>query len=70
MFGEFVGRKGNAPFTSLDTDPAQEQENKILKGEGSLQGITNKPATFFEYCHASTELRWLSKETQEMLGIS
>jgi hypothetical protein len=62
--------KNNIPFTSIGIDQAQEQENKILKGDGGLQGITNKPATFLKYCLAASELGRLSKETEEMCGLS
>jgi hypothetical protein len=43
--GEFAVTKSTIPFTSIGIDQAQEHDNKILKGEGGLQGLTNKPAT-------------------------
>jgi len=29
----------------MGADHAQEQDNKDIKGDGGLQGVTNKPAT-------------------------
>lgn len=56
--------KNEIPFTSIGLDQAQEHENKILKGDGGLQGITNKPATLLKYCLAVPELARLSMEAK------
>lgn len=42
----------------------------MLKGEGGINVITNKPATFLKYCLAAPELAKLSKETNGILGFS
>lgn len=67
--GEFAVTSNKIPFTSIGMDQAQEHENKRLKGEGGLQGITTMPATLLKYCLAAPELARLSREKEEMLGI-
>ena len=47
--GEFAVTKSNIPFTTIGADHAQEQDNKDIKGDGGLQGITNIPATLLRY---------------------
>ena len=58
--------KSTIPFTSIGTDQAQEHDNKNLKGEGGLQGITNKPSTLLKYCLAAPHLGRLAKESEEI----
>lgn len=38
--GEFVVSKSEIPFTKLYTDQALEQENKVLKGQGGMVGVS------------------------------
>ena len=68
--GEFAVTKNPIPFTSIGTDQAQEHDNKILKGEGGLKGITNKPTGLLKYCLAAPVLGRLAMETQEMFGAN
>jgi hypothetical protein len=68
--GEFAVTKNPIPFTSIGIDQSQEHDNKILKGEGGLRGITNKPSTLLKFCLAAPVLGHLSKETQEMFGVT
>ena len=57
--GEFSVTKRTILFTSIGTDQAEEHDNKTLKGEGGLQGITNKPSILRKYCLAAPHLRRL-----------
>ena len=58
------------PFTSIGGDNAQEQTNRDLKGDGGLQGITNKPTTLLKYCLNDPVLSRISKEAEDMFGFS
>ena len=68
--GEFASTQGPIPFTSIGLDQAQEHKNKILKGEGGIKGIANKPAGLLKYCLAAPELSRISTETKEMLSLN
>ena len=69
MSGEFALTTNNVPFTGTGIDQGQEFQSKILKGDGGLRGITNKPATLLKYCLCAPELARLAKETEAMLGL-
>ncbi|MES9884823.1 MAG: hypothetical protein ABW185_28590 [Sedimenticola sp.] len=68
--GEFVFSNNNVPFTSIGLDQAQEHQNKMLKGDGGLNGITNKPATLLKFCLAAPELAHIAKQTNDILGVT
>ena len=76
--GEFAVTKNKFPFTSIGTDQAQEQENKILKGEGGLTGITNiqPPYSSTVFLHlnldvsAKKQKRCLEYRTRHVMNIT
>ena len=48
--GMFTVKTGNTPFIAIGVDQAQENANKVHKGEGGVSGITNNPESFLKYC--------------------
>ena len=42
--GKFALKASSIPFTGIGVDQGQEFLNKVLKSEGGLRGITNRPA--------------------------
>jgi hypothetical protein len=51
-----VNTSNQIPFTRLAVDHAQEQENKNIKGQGAISGITQSPATLLKFCLSAPEL--------------
>ena len=51
-------------------DQGQNFLNKILKGYGGLQGITNRPAALLQFCLTASELARLALETEELIGVN
>ncbi len=47
--GFTVNTSNQIPFTRLGLDHAQEQQNKTLKGQGAINGITQSPATLLKF---------------------
>jgi hypothetical protein len=68
--GDFALTKNDIPFTGIGIDQGQEFLNKVLKGDGGIKGITNKPSTLLKYCLCAPELARLAKETEMMTGMS
>ena len=68
--GEFSLTKSAVPFTGVGIDQGQEFLNKILKGDGGLRGITNKPTSLLKYCLCAPELARIATETDELFGVS
>ena len=69
LAGEFALTKSAVPFTGIGIDQGQEFLNKLLKGEGGLRGITNKPTSLLKYCLCAPELSRIASETDEILGV-
>jgi hypothetical protein len=70
LSGEFTVNSSNTiPFTRLGVDQAQEQENKTLKGQGAINGITQSPATLLKFCMCAPELARIANETEKMIGM-
>ena len=67
--GEFALTKNRIPFTSIGLDQAQEHENKVLKTEGGLQGIKNKPSYLLKYCLVLPELVRVLIEARATFGL-
>ena len=53
--GGFALKANSIPFTGIGVDQGQEFLNKILKGEGGLRGITNRPAALLQFCLSASE---------------
>ena len=68
--GGFALKTNCIPFTGFGVDQGQEFLNKILKGEGGLRGITNRPAALLLICLSSSEIVRLALETKEMIGLN
>ena len=65
-----VNTSNQIPFTRLGIDQAQEHQNKNLKGQGSINGITQSPATLLKFCMCAPELSRIASEAETMAGIS
>ena len=68
--GGFALKANSIPFTGIGVDQGQEFLNKILKGEGGLRGITNRPAALLQFCLSASELARLALETEELIGFN
>ncbi len=64
-----VNTATSIPFTRLGLDHAQEQQNKSIKGQGAINGITKSPSTLLKFCLCAPELARIANETESMLGI-
>ena len=53
--GGFALKANSIPFTGIGVDQGQEFLNKILKGEGGLRGIRNRPAALLQFCLSPSE---------------
>ncbi|KAG1667291.1 hypothetical protein GQR58_018537 [Nymphon striatum] len=67
--GFTVNTSNKIPFTRLGLDHAQEQQNKNLKGQGAISGITQSPATLLKFCMCAPELARIASEAEKMVGI-
>ncbi len=67
--GFTVNTSNQIPFTRLGLDHAQEQQNKTLKGQGAINGITQSSATLLKFCMCAPELARLATEAETMVGI-
>ncbi|KAG1673814.1 hypothetical protein GQR58_015421 [Nymphon striatum] len=57
-----VNTSNQIPFT-------REQQNKNLKGQGAISGITQSPATLLKFCTCAPELARIASEAEKMVGI-
>ena len=64
-----VWKKTN--FKTIAVDHAEEQTNKINKGDGRICGITTtgNPETLMKYCFSTNEQSHMSVAAVEMLGL-
>ena len=58
----FSINKTRIPFCSIGTDHAFEQENKILKINGGVKGLTQNATALHHFCLSTPSLNSLSKE--------
>ena len=68
--GGFALKSNSIPFAGIAVDQGQEFLNKILKGDGGLRGITNRPAALLQFCLTASELARLALETEELIGVN
>jgi hypothetical protein len=67
--GGFATATKNIPFTSIGLDQAQEHDNKNIKGDGGIKGITTQPSALLKYCLAAPELSRIAQEYRGMLNM-
>ena len=67
--GFTVNTSNQIPFTRLGLDHAQEQQNKNLKGQGAINGITQSAATLLMFCMCAPELARIATEAETMLVL-
>ena len=65
----FSINKTGVPFCSIGSDHALEQENKLLKVNGGVVGLTRKPAALHRFCLVSPTRNTLSTQFLESSGI-
>ena len=68
--GGFTVSTNPISFTAIGVDQAQEHVDKIHKGHGGMSGITNSPEALLRYCLSTPELTRISRETEQMLGMT
>ena len=68
--GGFTVKKGDIPFTSLGADHAGEQQNKLLKIDGGLIGITKNEQTRTRYFLVASIMAQLSNQLNNMVSIT
>ena len=68
--GGFTVSTNPISFTAIGVEQAQEHVNKIHKGHGGMSGITNSPEALLRYCLSTPELTRISRETEQMLGMT
>lgn len=62
--------KSNIPFTSIGSDHALEQENKVMKVTGGIIGLTQNPAALYRFCLVAPILNLFSQEFCQINNIS
>lgn len=65
----FSINKTGIPFCSIGTDHALEQENKKLKVNGGVVGLTQNPNALYRFCLVSPSLNLLVNRFLERSGI-
>ena len=68
--GGFALKANEIHFTGIGIDQGQEFLNKVLKGEGGLKGITNRPATLLKFCLSVAEVGRVAAEFEELVGMN
>ena len=66
----FSINKTGVPFCSIGSDHALEQENKLLKVNGGVVGLTQKHAALHRFCLVSPTRNTLSTQFLESSGIT
>ena len=57
----FAISKSQIPFTSIGSDHALEQENKVMKVTGGVKGLTQNPSGLYRFCLTAPVLNALTK---------
>lgn len=58
----FTISKGTMLFTSIGSNHALEQENKVMKATGGVKGLTKNPSGLQRFCFTAPILNAISKE--------
>ena len=66
----FAISKSQIPFTSIGSDHALEQENKVMKVTGGVKGLTQNPSGLHRFCLTAPVLNALSQEFCSNNGIA
>ena len=62
-------QKNQIPFAAVGRDHGCEQENKTLKIEGGIKGITRSDSARTEYISAAPTLIEITREMRIMVGL-
>ena len=68
--GNFCVQKSQIPFVAIGRDHAGEQENKVLKIQGGLQGITRQENARIRYFLIAPILKEIVDKMQAMSGLN
>ncbi len=66
--GNFVVQKTHRKFSCIGVDHAHEQNNKIIKGDGGVTGILDKPDALLKWMVAGPEIAFIVQEYEDLLG--
>lgn len=69
MKGNFCVNKNDIPFCAVGPDHAIEHENKTMKIQGGLKGLTQQPAAMARWFLIAPELSRLAGEAEALVGI-
>ena len=67
--GNFSISKTGIPFCSIGSDHALEQDNKLLKVNGGVVGLTQNPTALHRFCLISPSLASLCSQFLKNSGI-
>ena len=69
MRGNFCVNKNDIPFCAIGPDHAIEHENKTMKIQGGLKGLTQQPAAMARWFLIAPELSRLAAKAEALVGI-
>ena len=69
MKGNFCVNKNDIPFCAIGPDHAIEHENKTMKIQEGLKGLTQQPAALARWFLIAPELSRLAAEAEALVGI-
>ena len=69
MRGNFCVNKNDIPFCAIGPDHAIEHENKTMKIQGGLKGLTQPPAAMARWFPIAPALSRLAAEAEALAGI-
>ena len=69
MQGNWVVNRSGIPFSTLGADEALEHENKRMKMQGGLTGITLNESVRIKFFLADVELTRIAGETERFSGM-